>query len=431
MPVSPVPSPSGSLHPGPSPNIRNLIFQTALAGVVNGGIAAFLPVFLVRLGAGTVAVSLLTALPAVVTILLSLPSGAIVARQRRLVRSSAISYLLLRICYLLVALVAAAEPSLAAVLIVAIWGLSAVPSTIANTAWYSVLAEAVPPRRRPVVNGVRWALLGLVSALTVAAFGRLLDSLPFPLNYQIVFLISFVAGLLNVYFYSRLEIPDREPAVPETQRPALRTQVAELLRPLTEGGTFLTFCITTTVLRVGLFLPVGLYSVYWVNNLAATDTLIGLRTTIGNVALMLGYYFWGRQASARGHERVLVITALGLGFYPLLTGLADRPELLLPAALIWGIFASGIDVSLFEGLILVTPDDRRPRFVAVNTALANIVAFAAPIVGAITRSPSGRPAPGPGGCGARSGRPGGGRCGSARDLVRRRETSPVAAHPRP
>ncbi|MBI2940723.1 MAG: MFS transporter, partial [Chloroflexi bacterium] len=209
-------------------NIRRLMLQTALAGVVNGGIATFLPIFLVRLGATPVTVSLLTALPALLTILFSLPAGALVARWTRLVPPSARWYYGLRFCYLAVAIVGLLDPTWAPALIIVIWGLSAVPSTFANTAWYSVLAEAVSPRRRPAVNGVRWALLGLISAASVAAFGQLLETLPFPGNYLLVFVLSFAAGILNVWFYSQIEIPDR-PFPPVSPSPLpLRAQAAEL-----------------------------------------------------------------------------------------------------------------------------------------------------------------------------------------------------------
>ena len=38
-----------------------------------------------------------------------------------------------------------------------------------------VVAEIIPPRRRPSVNGTRWALLSLVTAISVAVFGYLLE----------------------------------------------------------------------------------------------------------------------------------------------------------------------------------------------------------------------------------------------------------------
>lgn len=364
-------------------NVRYLLAQTALAGVVQGGIVTFLPVFLARLGASTLLVSLLTALPALVTIGLSLPAGLIVARWTRLVATSARWYYLLRLTYLMVALAGLLAPPWGPLLIVLLWGLSAIPSTIANTAWYSVLAAAVAPERRPVINGVRWALLGLVSAGSVALFGEVLEALPFPTGYVAVFLLSALAGFLNVWFYAHLEIDDPPPSAVTT--PVARSaRLAALVAPLARRSPFRTYTVLTLLLRVGLFLPAGLYSVFWVRDLGASDAWIGWRTTVGNAALTLGYYLWGRYASRSPHRRVLALAGGGLGLYPLLTALT-APEtlwLLLVAALVWGLCAAGVDVALFEGLLQTTPDDERPRYVALNTALANLVAFLAPILGA-------------------------------------------------
>jgi MFS family permease len=364
-------------------NIRFLVLQTACAGVVNGGISTFLPVMLARLGASAVTVSMLSSGLALTSIAAALPAGPLVERQRELVGWSARYFYAVRVIFLLIALAAFLPPEWAAPACVVLWSLHGIPAAIGNNAWYGVLADAVSPRRRPVVNGARWALLGFVSAVCVALFGGLLDLLPHPTGYQLVFVVSALVGGLGIYLYSRLEIPNREPRV-STGVPSGRAgeRLRKLIAPLAEGGEFLHYTLGTSVLRLGLHLPIGLYSIFWVNELMASDTWIGLRSTVGNVALTAGYYAWGRLAARLGHRRTLGVAALGLSLYPALTAAAPSVEWLLPAALIWGMFASGIDMSLFEGLLDVCPADRRSEFVAVNTFVANLIAFVAPIAGA-------------------------------------------------
>jgi MFS family permease len=362
-------------------NIRNLMAQTACAGLVQGGITTFLPVMLARLGASAVTVSALSSGLALTSIAMALPAGPIVDRQRELVGWSSRYFYAVRGLFLLIAAAAFLPAPWAAYACVALWSLHGIPAAIGNNAWYGVLAEAVSPRRRPAINGARWALLGLVSAICVAVFGRTLDLIAFPLGYQVVFLVSAVGGALGIWFYSRIEIPPKEPKA-TTAPGGWRRKLGGILDPLREGGDFLHYTIGTSVLRLGLNLPIGLFSLFWVNELHATDTWIGLRSTVGNVALTGGYYAWGRLAGRLGHRRTLGFAALGLAFYPALTAAAPTVEWLLPAALIWGLFASGIDMSLFEGLLEVCPADRRAEFVAVNTFVANLILFGAPLLGA-------------------------------------------------
>jgi len=365
-------------------NIRWLLLLTGLVGVVTGGIVTYVPIFLARLGASGVTISLLTSLPALVTILLALPAGAIASRWRRIVPVSARWFYALRFCYLAVALVAMLDPKVVPGLTVAIWALSAIPSTMANAVWYDVLAEAVSPRRRPMVNGVRWALTGLVSAISVAVFGQLLQALPSPLNYQIVFFISFLFGMANIWCYAQIEVPEREvPPPAETSLP-LRTRWLQLWQPLTAGGGFLTFSLVTFFMRVGIYLPMGLWSLFWVRNMQASDAWIGWRATVENMATMVGYYCYGRIASRWHYSWVLTLATLSLSVCVSIAGLATAQTrwILFFCAFLGGFSGPGIDVSLFEWLLAVMPPDERPRYVAVNTVLVNGVAFLAPMAGA-------------------------------------------------
>jgi MFS family permease len=365
-------------------NVRRLMAFTALFGVVNGGVMTFLPVLLARLGATTVVISLLTSLPALLTIGFALPAGVIVARWRDMTRLSARCFYALRLAYIPIALAMLLDAAIAPYLIVAIWALTSIPGTLGNTAFYDVLADAVPPERRAVINGVRWALLGMISAGSVSFFGQLLVRLTWPANYITLFAICFAAGLTSTRFYARIEIPLREPAVAPAQRVAWRARLGELIQPLRARVGFGTFSLVTLVLRVGLFLPAGLFSVFLVRHLLVSDAWIGGRTTLEHSALTLGYFFWGRMANRLGQWRLLVIAALAIGVAFFLISAATPTTLwpMLLAALVSGFFGSALDVSLFEWLLAVMPPGERPRYVAMNTLLMNLVMFGVPILGA-------------------------------------------------
>lgn len=365
-------------------NVRRLLIFTALFGVVNGGVITFLPVLLARLGASTVAISLLTSLPALVTIAFALPAGAIVARWRDMTRLSARCFFALRLAYPFLAGAMLLDAAIAPYVIVALWALTAIPGTLGNTAFYDVVADAVPPQRRAIINGMRWALLGLVSAVSVSLFGQMLVRLPWPANYLTLFGVCFVAGISSTWSYSHLETPQREPSPTPAQRASLRTRLATLVQPLRAGTGFAAFSAVAFVMRVGLFLPSGLVSVFLVRHLHVSEDWIGMRTTLEHGALTVGFFFWGRLASRLKQWQMLAIavTAIGLGFTLLGQTTPTTLWLALLSALIVGFFASALDVSLFEWLLAVMPPDERPRYVAMNTLLMNLVAFGVPILGA-------------------------------------------------
>lgn len=362
-------------------NLRMLTTDTAVQGIIQAGIGAFLTVFMVRFGAPSWLVGLAAALPALGSVLISLPASRWAAGWTDPVRVTVAGRLWMRLGVLAIAIVPSLVSGLTANYVIALlWGLISLPAAITALSWTTVVAEVIPPARRPVVNGVRWALLSIVTAATSALFGPLLDVIPFPLNYQVVFLISFLAGLVTLYTFGRIRMPSAG-----TPHPPARVAfgLLNLPRLLRREPAFTRYMAASFVYRLGLYLPVAVFPIFWVNELHASDTLIGLRTTAGYGALVFSYILWGVVAVRLGHRLVLIVSSAGLGLYPIVTAALPDAIWLLPAALLWGLFASGIDVAFFEALLRTTPVDRRAVFIAIDSTIANLAVFGGPLLGAL------------------------------------------------
>ena len=79
---------------------------------------------------------------------------------------------------------------------------------------------------------------------------------------------------------------------------------------------------------------------------------------------------------------VLLVAGATLGVYPIVTGLAQSVEWLLPAAAFWGMGVAGIDIGNVDMLLLNSPEKRKPSFVAIGTMLASAENFVGPLIGA-------------------------------------------------
>jgi MFS family permease len=364
-------------------NIAVFTIDTALQGLMMGGIFGFLSVFVVRLGASNLLVSLLTSLPAIVMALSSIPAGRIVEQQRNLVRYTNWVRISHRGSFLLIAALPFFAHKGLAEIIVIIWAIKSIPATLLESSWMAVVAEVIPPERRARVNGMRWAILSVVTAASTATFGYILDRLPFPLNYQIVFFISFVGGMVGMYFFGQLRIPDNVP--PEREKSAsipFRQRLRAYLRAMNVPA-FVHYEIAATALRFGVNLPAALYTIYWIRQLGASDVWIGWQATSGKLALIVGYIVWGRLMSRKGYRVPILICTTLLGLYPVLTGLTTDQLWLPLIAIVQGFFSTGIDISFFDTLLIVSPTDRRPSFVALNTMIASLTAFFAPLIGSL------------------------------------------------
>lgn len=373
-------------------NILNWYASTAFFGVVDGGMWVFLPVFLARLGASPMLLGLYNSLPALLSIALSIPAGVLVDRATDQMSAWKRLGLAMRLFYPLIILAPFVLPQESLpLLIVVLWALRTIPETASTPLWTAIAGRAVSPRRRAHVNGTRWAIFALISASSQVLFGRWLDVGPFPVAYQAAFTVAFLATLAEWGFFSRLRLPHLEP--PEEAGATLGERVRCYLRPLVEHRPFVRFVAATFAYRVAFHMPAALFTLLWVRELGASNGLIGLRGTVGYVALMVGYLFWGRSANRLGHRRVLTAGALGVAVYVVTSGLLPAAGWLVPVAVVWGATVGAVDVGLFDLLLYACPPGKEARFASVNQCIANVAVFVGPLLGvALARATSVRAA---------------------------------------
>lgn len=350
-------------------------------GVVTGVSGTFLSVFAVRLGASARLLGLLTALPALVTSLFSIPASRIVETQHRRVPIILIAATFQRGGYLLVALMPFVTFLRQADTLVLLAALITLPTVLFNVAFTTLLADVVPANKRARVVSTRNLLLTLVSTATSLTGGWVLELFQFPYNYQILFAVAAIASLLGLPHLRRLQIADAEPIAPPLTRARYLDRWRDAIRQLGQQGAFWRFAAGTFAFHWGLYLPVPLYNLYRVRELGASDAWIGLLTMAFNLSSLLPYVFWGRQADRRGNRWVLVISTAGLSFYPTFTGLLTSVEPLLLASIWGGLFVPGFNIALFNALLENTPTAHRPRYVGIYTTLINVAAFLAPLLG--------------------------------------------------
>jgi MFS family permease len=376
-------------------NYRNLMLSGLWFGPIEGGIFTYLPVFLARLGASASVISLLTSAPSFLGIVTYLPGGAYVERQSNLVRVLVRAVLISRAFYPLIILAPLIVPGHFLPLVIAIlWTLASLPAAIHMPAFAAMMQRAIPAQRRAKFNGTRWGLMSLISGAMIVFFGFMLDRTAFPLGYQIVFMVSLGASLMNLYYFNKVEVapvervPDGsqrqfsgETAAPNRARERL-DRLRHFLLDFAAHPSFIRFNVASFSFRVALMMPAGLYSIYWVQELRANDSWIGLRGTAGYAALVLGYALWGRMANRIGHRVLLLACGIIGALYPVTTAWAPSVEWLLLAAAFWGITISGVDIGLFDMMLISAPADRMPSFAAFANVLNNIALAVGPLLGA-------------------------------------------------
>lgn len=376
------------LSPAPVPpapqDFRHLYADIFWYGLLAGSAVAFLSIYAARIGATSFQIGLLSAGPAIVNLMFSLPAGRWL-EGRSTIRLTFLSSVWHRAAYvafvLLPVLLPAATQAWVLPLVVV---LMSIPGTLLAIGFNAMFADVVPPEARAMVVGRRSMLFAVSATLTALLAGVVLDNVVFPLNYQIVFLAGVVGAALSSYHLGRIRgsgqplLQGRDTTGDAQRTPGARTRavVRGQGRPLVRldllRGPFGLFLLAYLAFYVAQNVPIPLFPVFWVNTLHLSDGAISLNSALFNVTLLLGSSFLARISARLGHRRVQFVGALLYGTYPLLNGLAQNVALVSVASIlggaIWALTSGGMVNRLMERV----PEDDRPAHMALQNLVLNL-----------------------------------------------------------
>jgi hypothetical protein len=364
-------------------NRRNFInVQIDAVGV---GLASaanpFLPVFLTRLGASNFQIGLLITMPALTGLLLAIPLGQFLQTRRNIVPWFSMARLTVLSGYALTGIVTLLLPkTLSIVSILGIWALVTIPQTILSITFTVVMNSIAGPAGRYELMTHRWSILGVTNAFTALLAGQALDRLPFPLNYQVVFIALSVGGLVSYYFSSHLTLPDRQQQN-ERSTQSIVAQVSEYVHLIIKEKPFISFTLKRFVFLTGTVLVAPLFPIYYVRQLHASDSSIAFINIAANITVILGYFYWTYQSRTHGSRLVLLATTFGVSLFPILTGLTHQVWPIPIYAGISGVFQAGLNLVLFDELMKRIPMEYTASFVAVAQSLQYLSSIVAPLLG--------------------------------------------------
>jgi hypothetical protein len=346
--------------------------------------------FAVRLGATNTQIGLLTSIPALLAVLISIPAGRFLMSRRRQKPWILSALVLHRSGFLLVALLPwlnLFHIPLGVQVIFVLIGIS-IPVHFFNVGWIPMLAEVTSENRRAAIFSARNIVFNAALTVFVFLFGQWLDRVRFPLNYQVMFIFGYFTSFMSLYYLIRLEIPEKAASeqeiisvVEKSPRFSLRQTISNLRQWLTDHPGFLHIMVNTFLHGIGLWVATPLYILYYVRFLGASDAWIGLQGTIASGGTILGYLFWRWVISRWGEYKVLRYTIVCIGLYPLLVGQLHSLTLILFAVALNSLLSPGVNLAHFNTLLKVIPPESRPAYTAMYIAFVNIGIFIFPMVG--------------------------------------------------
>ncbi len=378
-------------------NAYYLVVELFWASIL-GSAATFNAAFALRLGATNADIGLLSSLPALLAVLISIPAGRILSSKTQ--RKPWILWPLFfnRLGYLLVALV----PWLNMLhiplgsLTVAIFVLIGIPAHFFNVGWMPLLADVVPERKRAGLVTARMMINNATVSLFNFLFGQALSHILFPYNYVALYLVGFLASMISMICLLKIQVPESRPVPPRPAAPrepgvsaigTLKLKIwgaPALLRQTIHDYPGLARMIMNTVLHgLGLWLASPLYILYYVRTLGASDAWIGLQGTLSTLAMIIATPFWRRIMQKWGKPNTLKYTIILMGLLPVGVSLLPDLTLILVVIAIYSLVAPAVNLSHFTTLLDVTPEENRPIFTSWYISVVNIAAFVSPMIGVV------------------------------------------------
>jgi MFS family permease len=376
-------------------NFSHFYLDYAYFGILNGTLLAFLTVYMARLGASGVEIGLISALPAVVSLLFAIPAGKWLTRQP-IQRGVFFSALLSRIFYIMLILVPfIVSDNIEIRLIILITLVMSVPATGLAIGANAIFAEAVPMHWRGYVSGVRNVLYALMTMLSTFIGGQILVKVPFPTGYQIVFLIGAFGAILSTYHLGKIKPitagPGFSPGDITTSDKDLagnfQGNIIDRIRNMTLslnlhilGGKFGRTLFLLLLFHLFQYLAIPVMTFFQVNNLQMTDRVI----SIGNVSFFLTMLITSTQLSKMttkiGSQKNTGLGVMILSLYPAGIVFSQNEYIFYLVSAIGGIGWGLSWGSLYNYLLEKVPVENKPPYLAWY----NIVLSFSILIGAIT-----------------------------------------------
>jgi MFS family permease len=372
-------------------NFTHLYFDIGWFGVLSGSSVNFLNIYAARLGANSFQIGLLGAMAAAVSLMLAIPSGHWI-QKRPIGKAVFWTSVVYRIGFLLwvpLPWLFGNEGQISALIILAL--LMAIPLTPLSVGFNALFAAAVPDEYRAHVAGIRNIVLSISFIVSSLVSGYLLENIPFPIGYQIVFAIGFFgAAMSSVHLYfirplsSDVKPPLSEPEpVRGPERTAPRSNFLSAIRADVWSGDFRKILLVMLGFHLSQYIALPLFPLYQVHNLNLTDNEIGISSALFYLTVLIGSTQLRRIVHWLGHKQVTAIGVVGMGLYPFFLALSQTAFHFYLLSALGGVSFSLVGGAYANYMLENIPAHDRPAYLAWYNVILNASILAGSLIGPV------------------------------------------------
>lgn len=353
----------------------------------------FFGIFALKIGATNTEVAVLSSLPALISMLTIIPGAMFVERSSRKKYLTGVLIALSRLLILGAAAVPFFPRHAQVTALIAMVTLMTLPAWIASVGWQGLIAEIIPSEWRGEAFAVRNRWMAFFGMGTVLAGGWVMDLLRFPYGYQLVFLLGFVAGVAETYYFTQFATADDQGAQPPASNPrekgqGLKRWPARLVQELKSEWArvaaqknLLHFVVASFFFHFAWMGAWPVFTVYKVDTLRASNLWMSVFVVAGSIGAIVSYRWWARLAEKYSNVTVLFWSALGIAVLTLPWLWAESLIVGAQLDLYSGVTVAGFQLVIFNRLLEVVTPERRTMDLAYFNTLVQVAATVSPLFG--------------------------------------------------
>lgn len=364
-------------------NYRYLVQDITWFGLAFAATSRFLSVYAIRLGATPLELGLISSLPAIILLFSSALGGWWLAHSRTPQQALLLPGLGHRLLFLLPAFAPFLPESWQPAWLIFSVAVPAIPQGIASIAFMVLMRQAVHDRLMPSLLSHRQMALNIGIGIAALAFGLWLEQAPFPLNYQVMFVVAFLFALMSerACLKIRAIVPAHDPAPQATTPP--QTSPWRSQRFLRVAAVVLASHIAFTSI-------VPVTPLRLIDDLSANEgflALFGLAELVAGATITL---FTSRIVARIGNQAMIAAAMIGTALAALLIALAPSLPLTLVAAALSGASWTAVGVGIYGFFTENTPPQSMTSYSIAYQQVIGLGLFIGPMIGS-TLANSGTP----------------------------------------
>ena len=355
-------------------NFNHWVIDIAWFGLAFAATNRFLSVFAIRLGASSTEIALLSSIPALLLLLTSSLGGWWRSRYSTTLRALMPVGFIVRLPFLLPAFAPLFPPRWQPIWLILSVSLPALVQGIASVTFTVFMRETVTNTMMTPLLSLRSLSLNVGVGIGALVFGVWLENAPFPLNYQSMFLLSFVFALMSLYHLSRCKVIEVCPTTKKGTSPLVAWS-APSFRPVifASGVSHLAFTILAPIIPL-----------YLVRARGASEGFIAIFSLAELIAAAAIGLISARLVKRLGNRAVIALSMVGTGVGILLIVIAPTIELTLFGALMTGAaWTTAAMVGLFGYMMEKSDPERMSSYSAAYNQIIGLAAFLGPMIGSM------------------------------------------------